>query len=100
MTGNVTKTWCRMRGKDFCWKMIATEFNNLGKCLRSKLAVLSDMKSYTKNKKQKTSGEIELDMVTLNMDTSDGNGLAMGIQNTGLSEADSNKGDFISIVAE
>ena len=39
-------------------------------------------------------------MGTLNMDTSDEIGLAMGIRNTGVSEVDSNKGDFISTVAE
>ena len=46
----LVQTYCRMRGKDFCRQMMATDSNNLGKSLRSKLAVLTDKNSYAKNK--------------------------------------------------
>ena len=41
-------TYCRMRGKDFCSQIMATDFKNLGKGFRPTIAVLSDKLSYTK----------------------------------------------------
>ena len=58
----LVKTYCRMRGKDFCRQMMATDFNNLGKSLRSKLAVLSDRESYkiegAEKKKRKANNSV------------------------------------------
>ena len=39
--GYLVRTYCRMRGKDFCRNMMATNFKNLGKGVRPTLAVLS-----------------------------------------------------------
>ena len=56
LTTYICTTYCRMRGKDFCWQMIARDFNNLGKSLWSKLAVLSDRNSYSK--KERVTGDM------------------------------------------
>ena len=47
------KTYCRMRGKDFCRKLMASENNNhnLTKATRSEIAVVSNPNSYKKKKK-------------------------------------------------
>ena len=42
------QTYCRMRGKDFCRQIMATNFKNLGKGIRPTMAVLSDKSSYVK----------------------------------------------------
>ena len=63
---------------------MATEFSNLGKCLRSKSAVLSDRELYAKNKKQKISDEIGIQSI----DASDKNELSI------------EKGNCITTVAE
>ena len=64
---------------------MATDFNNLGNCIRSKLAVLSNRDSYIKNKKQKRGD-----------DTAD-NKLVTGVANMGLSDGE---GEIISTVAK
>ena len=47
------RTYCRMRGKDFSRNLMATEFNNLGKALRSTVAVKADSKTYADKHKHK-----------------------------------------------
>ena len=44
----LTKTYCQMRGRDYCRQMMVTDFDNLGKCICSKLAVLSNKDNYKK----------------------------------------------------
>lgn len=51
LTKYLIRTYCRMRGKDFCRKLMSADFNNLGKAIRSQVAVLLDSKSYSKNKR-------------------------------------------------
>ena len=50
----LVQTYCRMRGKDFCRQVMATNFRNLGKGVRPTLAVLSDKLSYEKKEKVNT----------------------------------------------
>ena len=47
------RTYCRMRGKDFSRNLMATEFNNHGKALRSTVAVKADSKTYADKHKHK-----------------------------------------------
>ena len=47
----LVQTYCCMRGKDYCRQLMRTDFNNLGKCVHSKLAVLSNKDNYAKKSK-------------------------------------------------
>ena len=44
LVSHLVKTYCRMRGKDFCHQLMTTDFSNLGKGIRLTLAVLLDKK--------------------------------------------------------
>lgn len=60
LTTFIVTCYCRMRGKDFCRQMMTVNFNNLGKALRSKLAVLSDRELYTKKGKKDTKTNLNI----------------------------------------
>ena len=58
LTLHMTRTYCRMRGKDFARKMMQTGFRekNLGKGIRPTVAIISDpkLRLLAKNKEKKT----------------------------------------------
>ena len=55
------QTYCRMRGKDFCHNILATNFKNLGKDIRLTMALLLDKSSYVKKE-----GKHEPKLISLN----------------------------------
>ena len=55
LISHLVRTYCRMRGKDFCRQLMATDFTNLGKGVRPTMAVLSDKKTYKSMKIHDTS---------------------------------------------
>ena len=54
---HLIRTYCRMRGKDFCRQLMTTNFSNLGKGIRPTMAVLSDKQSYQVVKNEKKENE-------------------------------------------
>ena len=65
LTLHMTRTYCRMRGKDFARQMLQTGFRekNLGKGIRPTMAIISDPKlrllANNKQKKTKTNTNVE-----------------------------------------
>lgn len=57
----ISQTYCRMRGKDFCRRLMAIDTNSLSRNRRDTLATLSSSKTYANGQKGSTNNDDAID---------------------------------------